>query len=347
MSEAERGLGKDADTKASDPDPQSPTLEDLRDALADFERSLARASAESFPSDEPGLHSGSKLKRGIKRREFRLLRPISRRSDRLAAELARHTRALADELALAMTRIEILQTEVRRLTPGPSTVASTGSERMVDDGYYWSFEQQMRGEGPLIESRLRQYEPLAVGLLDEIGREEAPLWIDLGCGRGEFLRILGEWGWNALGVDSSSHAIERCRQEGLHAILGDALDYLTNHRGGSPVAISGIQLIEHLPKFGWIDFLKAAHELLSPGGAILLETVNAQNPRALSDTFFADVSHTWPAHPETLRLMARHVGFDRLELLFVNHDGSGHAMDYAMWGRKSGTAPADAGDPGL
>jgi SAM-dependent methyltransferase len=340
MGQGEPGLTDGAETNASDPGKVNPPLEDLRKALADLERSLVQASTEALPSDEPGLLAGSKLKRAIKRREFRLLRPISRRSDRLAAELARQARGLADELAVALTRIEVLRSELERVTPGAIASTSGNPEGVKDDDYYWAFEQQMRGGGPLIESRLRQYESLAVGLIEEIGREGSPVWIDLGCGRGEFLRILGEWGWNALGVDSSPQAIERCRQEGLRATMGDVMDFLTSYRGEPPAAVSGIQLIEHLPKSEWVEFLRSTHEVLRPGGAILLETVNAQNPRALSDSFFADVSHTWPAHPETLRLMARHVGFDPVELHFVNHDESGHAMDFEIWGKKPGAPPA-------
>jgi SAM-dependent methyltransferase len=334
------GVGNDRDASRPDLVPQtnsSPTLEELREALADLERRLARTSTEPVPLDEPGLQTGSKLKRGIRRKEFRLLRPISRRSDRLGAELAGLALGIADELAAVMTHIEILQRELDRRAAASSKAVPDESRVVVDDEYYWAFERQMRGEGPLIEARLRQYEHLAVGLLDEAGREGAPLWIDVGCGRGEFLCILREWGWNVRGVDSSPLAVRTCREKGLQASLGDAMDYVNGYRGVGPVAISGIQLIEHLPKPAWIEFLRAAFGLLKPGGAILLETVNPQNPRALSDSFFADVSHTWPAHPETVRLMAQHVGFDPIELLFVNNDGFGHAMDFAVWGRK----PAD------
>jgi len=280
--------------------------------------------------------TGSSLKRALKRREFRLMRPISRRYDRLANQLAGLARGLADELALGMTRIGVLERALARLGSGavPSGVSAPESEAQIDDEYYWTYERQMRGNSALIAQRLWQYESLAVGLLEAVGREPAPLWIDLGCGRGEFLAILQEWGWRVLGVDNSPQAVKVCRERDLEATLGDGMDYLASYQGEAPAAISGIQLIEHLPKAGWIQFLRSAFGLLRPGGAILLETVNAQNFRALTDSFFADVTHTWPAHPQTARLMAQHVGFDPVELLFVNHDGAGNAMDFAIWGRK-------------
>lgn len=319
----------------------NPTLDTLRKALADLEQELARAAAEPIPLDEPGLIAGSRLKRTIRRKEFRWLRPLSRRSDRLSSELAKLARGLADELGVGMTRIGVLERTIARLGTDAGSAAPTGprSEVQIDDDYYWAYERQMRGDSSLIEERLWQYEPLAVGLLEEIGREPAPLWIDLGSGRGEFLAILQQWGWRVLGVDNSPQAVKVCRERDLEATLGDGMDYLASYRGEAPAAISGIQLIEHLPKTGWIDFLRSVFGLLRPGGAILLETVNAQNPRALSDSFFADLTHTWPAHPQTARLIARHVGFDPVELLFVNPDGAGNAMDFAIWGRKPESHP--------
>jgi SAM-dependent methyltransferase len=341
----ERELGRNEDPEASQGDlvprkDASPTLDTLRRALADLERELARAVAEPIPPDEPSLRTGSRLRRSIKRKEFRLLRPISRRYDRLANELAGLARGLADELAVGMTRIGVLERAIARLggVAASSGVTAPQLETRIEDDYYWSYEFQMRGDSPLIEERLWQYEALAVGLLEAIGREPAPLWIDLGCGRGEFLAILQEWGWRVLGVDTSAQAVRRCRDRDLEATLGDGMDFLASYKGELPAAISGIQLIEHLPKAGWIDFLRSAFGLLRPGGAILLETVNTQNFRALSDSFFADVTHTWPAHPQTARLMAEHVGFHPVELIFVNHDSTGNAMDFAIWGRKPSRA---------
>ncbi len=49
---------------------------------------LQSEQAESIPSDEPYLASGSALKGGVKRGVFRAARPATRRYDRLATDLA-------------------------------------------------------------------------------------------------------------------------------------------------------------------------------------------------------------------------------------------------------------------
>jgi cyclopropane fatty-acyl-phospholipid synthase-like methyltransferase len=106
--------------------------------------------------------------------------------------------------------------------------------------------------------------------------------------------------------------------------------------GGPPApdAISAIQLIEHLPRARWLELFDGIVRALRPRGALLLETINGQNVAALADHFFADVTHTWPGHPETLRLMAEHVGFEDVEVRFEHPDGRGSAQDVAIWARK-------------
>ena len=45
---------------------------------------------------------------------------------------------------------------------------------------------------------------------------------DIGCGQGEFLALLQEWGWRVRGIDSSPQAVEACRARGIDAVPGDA-----------------------------------------------------------------------------------------------------------------------------
>jgi O-antigen chain-terminating methyltransferase len=95
--------------------------------------------------------------------------------------------------------------------------------------------------------------------------------------------------------------------------------------------VSGIQLIEHLPREEWMPFLRAAHSVLREGGLVLLETINPLNVRALAEYFFADLSHSWPAQPYTLQLMTETVGFRRSDLEWLNPDEEGRPQDYALW----------------
>lgn len=313
------------------------------EVLAELQRLKARLEEElqqPVPKDDPSLAVGSPLRRAVKRRQFRLLRPITRRYDRMGAELAGLAADLAERLVATqaeLARLQLDRDQRPREDPGETPRISADPARqgeVIPDSYYWTFEQRQRGSQDEIAWRLLQYERLATDLRENMA-EDRPLWLDIGCGRGELCKLLKEWGWMAWGVDMSVEAVEECRAAGIEATVADALGYLLDYQGPTPSGLSAIQLIEHLPKERWLTFFERARALLSGGGGLLVETINPLNVEALSGYFFADVSHTWPANPETLRLMAEHAGFAKTDILFVNPDHRGNPQDFALWAMAS------------
>jgi cyclopropane fatty-acyl-phospholipid synthase-like methyltransferase len=206
----------------------------------------------------------------------------------------------------------------------------------VPDDFYWAFEERMRGSSAAIRGRLGTYEAFARDLHASFARDgaDAPRWLDLGCGRGEFCELLADWGWRAEGVDRSPSAVEACRRRGLTVALTDVFDYLEEAPAEGVEAVSAIQLIEHLPRERWLPLFETVFGVLRPGGAVLVETINGRNLRALADHFIADLTHTWPGHPETLRLLADHAGFVDVEIRFEHPDAHGAAEDVAIWARR-------------
>jgi SAM-dependent methyltransferase len=322
------------------------TTQDLIARLEALADRLQQDQSSSIPIDEPYLGSGSAVKGGVKRGVFRLTRPATRRYDRLATELTRVAVELAERLSRTDADVEGVRGDIDRLDHAvqairaaadaasltPDEARSDGSARVPDD-YYWAFEARMRGSSASVVDRLRQYERFAVPLRTTLSSEDAepPLWLDLGCGLGEFCELVRGWGWRVEGVDSSPGAVEACRERGVEATLADATEYLATRRGEELSAVSAIQLIEHLPPQQWLPLLGHARSALRSGGALLLETINGLNPRAVAAYFIADITHTWPGHPETLSLMAEHVGFSRTEIAFMNPDERGNAQDFALW----------------
>lgn len=325
--------------------PWDGTTRELAGALRELTARLRTEQDQLVPAGDPILGSPSSLKRRLKKVILRTTRPATRRYDRLTADLATIAADLASRLAEAEEETkkargdyERLELALRELTPAGS--ASSGSAVWTDipDGYYWAFEQRMRGTSTSVEDRLRGYEDHVVRLRRSLESDGAdpPRWIDLGCGQGEFCSLLREWGWRAEGVDSSPGAAEACRERGIDVTLADVLAYLETRPDDDSVGgVSAIQLIEHLPRRAWVHLFEEIHRALGPGGALLLETINGQNPDAVADYFVADVTHTWPGHPETLRLMAQHAGFDDVEVFFLHEDHRGRAQDVAIWAVKA------------
>jgi SAM-dependent methyltransferase len=326
--------------------PWDGSTRDLASALRDLVTRLRIDQDQRLPEGDPFLGSSSPLRRRLKAIIFRSTRPATRRYDRLSADLATVAADLASRLAEAeeetkKTRgdYERLELALRALTPTGATSSASAAWSEIPDEYYWAFEQRMRGSSESVEDRLREYEELVLPLLNELKTDEGdrPRWVDLGCGQGEFCSLLREWGWDAEGVDGSPGAVEACRARGIDVTLADVLAYLESRLEDPVGGVSAIQLIEHLPRRAWVHLFQEIHRALGPGGVLLLETINGQNADAVADYFIADVTHTWPGHPETLKLMAEHAGFEKVEVRFVHEDHRGRAQDVAIWAVKAAT----------
>ena len=326
-------------------EPWEGTTLELAAALRALVARLRDEQDQALPEGEAHIQSPSSVRGRLKTLVFRTTRPATRRYDRLVADLATVATDLASRLAEAeeVTRkargdYERLEVALRALSSSGTATSRSAAWTEIPDAYYWAFEQRMRGAAGSIVDRLRGYEDLVVPLREGfVGAEDRrPRWVDLGCGQGEFCTLLQEWGWDVEGVDASPDAVEACRARGIDVTLADVLAYLETRPDDDPVAgASAIQLIEHLPRRAWVRLFQEIHRALAPGGALLLETINGQNPDAIGDFFVADVTHTWPGHPETLRLMAEHAGFERVEVRFLHGDHRGRSQDFAIWAVKA------------
>jgi SAM-dependent methyltransferase len=326
--------------------PWEGSTRELERALRSLAVQLRTEQEQRLPGGEPASDAPSSFRNRVKRIVLRTTRPATRRYDRLTADLATVSADLASRLAeaeedakKARGEYERLELALRELAPVDPASRGSAVWSNVPDDYYWRFEQRMRGTPEVLEERLRGYEELVVPHREAFqgDDEEPPRWIDLGSGRGEFCAVLAEWGWRAEGVDASPGAVEACRARGIDATLADVLEYLETRADGPVGGVSAIQLIEHLPQRAWVHVFEEVYRALAPGGAFLLETINGQNPDAVADHFVADVTHTWPGHPETLRLMAEHAGFGSVEVRFLHEDHRGNAQDVAIWARRAAT----------
>ncbi|TIX07754.1 MAG: class I SAM-dependent methyltransferase, partial [Mesorhizobium sp.] len=110
---------------------------------------------------------------------------------------------------------------------------------------YKAFEDRFRGSRELVKERLKVYQPL----LAQVPRQaEGPcLAIDLGCGRGEWLEVLGEAGLEAVGVDTNARMAQEATDRGHKIELQDALEYLGGRPDSSVAVVSAFHMVEHVP----------------------------------------------------------------------------------------------------
>jgi SAM-dependent methyltransferase len=234
---------------------------------------------------------------------LKLLDELSEASDRAGerADAAERGRVELDE--------RLRRVERRAPGDGPTpvqTVAAQPAAAVIPD--YFAFEARMRGSTSAVRERQSVYV--------EDFRDAAPVF-DVGCGRGELLRMLREAGIEARGVDADADMAAYARGEGLDVVQADAVAALEALEDGELGGIFMGQVVEHLPPPTLVRVLELAVAKLRSGGVLVAETINPLSPLALRN-YFADLTHAQPLVPETLVLLAEQAGFRQVETRFLN-----------------------------
>jgi O-antigen chain-terminating methyltransferase len=182
----------------------------------------------------------------------------------------------------------------------------------MTDTFYRDFEERYRGSRELIKARLGVYVPFITPLTALYQPATA---MDLGCGRGEWLELLGENGFDARGVDLDDGMLAACHERGLVAHKADAIQTLRALPDESTALVSAFHVIEHLPFADARLLVQEAMRVLKPGGLLILETPNPENLVVGTSSFYLDPSHVRPLPPDLLGFLAEHAGFRRHSIL--------------------------------
>lgn len=216
----------------------------------------------------------------------------------------------------------------------------------MSDFFYHAFEDRFRGSRSLILARLGVYEPFLRPLVDAF---QTPKALDLGCGRGEWLEVLVNSGFDAAGVDLDEGMLAACQERGLKGQLGDALSSLKALPSESLALVSAFHLVEHVPFKVVRGLVQEALRVLVPGGLLLLETPNSENLTVGTSSFYLDPSHLRPQPAALLAFLVEHAGFCRSNVMYLQESVdlrgnskislinvlSGVSPDYALVAQKS------------
>lgn len=250
---------------------------------------------------------------------------------RIKDELGKVAAARASIEALGETisqklspRLEETRQKVLDLDSGlqkeAARVARLYRERGPDDPelfsrFYLAFENQFRGTPKEVAAKTEPYLPA----IRKIVTPKSPRgWVDLGCGRGEWLEELARLGLEPVGVDNSPAMLKVCRERGLNVIDADALEYMQKLPADSLLGVSGFHIIEHLPYRTLLALVSACWRAIKPGGCLIFETPNPQNVSVGACNFYMDVTHQKPIPPMTAEFMVRHAGFREVKVLRLN-----------------------------
>jgi O-antigen chain-terminating methyltransferase len=185
---------------------------------------------------------------------------------------------------------------------------------MVSDDFYRALEDRFRGSRELIKSRQSVYLPLVEALASRVQKKV----LDVGCGRAEWLELLGERGVPAEGLDLNEDFVADGKRAGLNVFSADAMQYLGQQPDQSYGLISAFHVVEHLGFENLLRFLREAYRVVDDGGAILLETPNPANLLVGACNFYLDPTHERPIPSILLSFAAEFSGFEQVVIVPVN-----------------------------
>ncbi len=260
-------------------------------------RLLVSAHAEALRAHGES-HATEVVARSLEPLEHRL-----RRVDRILGDLGSSPRAPLPNAT------EVGIDPSPRSTPGSSSGSGGRRQDSSIDRLYESIEARFRGSSSAIALLQSEYAELV-----ESWGELPGEFLDIGCGKGEFLDVLSKVGVPARGVDLNPGFVENCREDGFAVDLTDGLSALREVSPGALRGVSAFHVVEHLSTEELMDILAAARRAIHPGGGLILETPNPENLIVGATTFWLDPTHRKPIPPALLSLMVSEVGFEDVKI---------------------------------
>jgi O-antigen chain-terminating methyltransferase len=208
----------------------------------------------------------------------------------------------------------------RTAVPAPAANSPVGSgladtvpvvRNSQDTGIdYMTFELMYRGSREAIKESQKRY----LKYLE--GKNQI---LDIGCGRGEFIELMLETGKTGVkGIDLNENMVALCRQAGLPAEHGNAVDYLNRLEVNTLEGIYLGQVVEHMQPVEIVHMVRLAYEKLKEGGVLIMETPNPTCLAIFSNSFYLDMSHNKPVHPLTLEFILSSQGFREIETAYFS-----------------------------
>jgi len=207
----------------------------------------------------------------------------------------------------------------------------------MNDDFYVAFEEKFRGSEELIKERQKKYlkfiNPLKI-LKDEVKA------LDIGCGRGEWISLLNENGFNARGIDINESMVKVASQKGLNAAINDALGELKSLDENSLDIITAFQVVEHIKFDDVLELIKEAKRVLAPCGILILETPNPENIMVGTQWFYLDATHKNPIPCELLSFATHYYGLERNFIFKTNEKSpSEYERDMGLFDVFEGVSP--------
>ena len=157
------------------------------------------------------------------------------------------------------------------------------------------------------------------------------LVMDIGCGGGAFLDYLLGVARKIIGIEPSKAYRDEMTKKGYKTFpyMKEAISEYANHVD----IITSFDVIEHVEQPG--DFLREIYQLLNKKGQAIIGTPT-QTPIMCSllgtayKEFLFSVQHPWIFNEASLKILAKQVGFSKVEIKYYQRYGIGNCISWLI-----------------
>ena len=185
----------------------------------------------------------------------------------------------------------------------------------MDQDFYFNFEKKFRGSRENIIDRISIYDSL-IQLI--IKQKQDHKFLDIGCGRGEWLQKWNERGPDCIGIEVYSNMTNYCLNQGFKVIQDDAIKTLKSFESQSISVITIFHLIEHLDNNYLNQLMSSCYRVLAENGLLIIETPSIDNLLVSTKSFYLDPTHINHINPDSFSFLLEQKGFSKSNYYYIN-----------------------------
>jgi len=215
-------------------------------------------------------------------------------------------RLIHSELRVIRQRVQLLAAGGAGAGPAQPPLSGGTTPTAAPLALDWArFAERFRGSEQHVKAHQRSYLP------DFEGCQSV---LDIGCGRGEFLEIMGEANIPAVGIDLSQECIAICRMKGLQAETADLFAYLAGLPEESLDGIFCAHVVEHLAPERLPEMIQLCASRLTRNGIMAMETPNPECLAIFATHFYLDPTHVRPVPSQLLAFYLEESGMGVMDV---------------------------------